>query len=86
MEQKRRKTNKAIRKSCMTNDIIFLESWACVQKGTKKGNKTANLDCFADDGLHLNNQGIVAFARYLECNSIRCLHLKKVAKKETKPK
>jgi hypothetical protein len=87
LERKRRTTNKALGKLCSTTGVIFLESWRCVQKIDKNKEKIVNLDCFADDGLHLNEQGIAALGEYIEGNVQRHLPLKRPQRirKQTKP-
>jgi hypothetical protein len=84
-EKKRRTINKALRKLCTRTGAIFLESWRCVETTNKKKEKVVNLDCFADDGLHLRERGIMALTEYIEGNVQRHLPLKRLKKKK-KPK
>jgi hypothetical protein len=83
MEKKRRSTNKSIRKLCSNSGCLFLETWRCVQH---KKSKEVNLDFFADDGLHLNEQGIAAMSEYIEGNIQRLLPAPKSRKRANKKK
>jgi hypothetical protein len=78
MEKKRRVINKWLRKLCGEHRCLFLESWRCVQHKTTK---EVNLECFADDGLHLNDQGITAMSDYIEGNVQRLLPAQKQPKR-----
>ena len=82
MEKKRRTTNKAIRRLCKKTGTVFLESWGCVELD----NWNADLNNYADDGLHLREQGIQALGNYLGSNSVRLLHLRKTAQNSIPPK
>jgi hypothetical protein len=63
-EKKRRQTNKAIRYYCKDAGICFLESWKCLQLA----DRTVNLEMYAPDGLHLNDEGILTLRNYIEGN------------------
>ena len=78
MEKKRRVVNKSIRKLCQETSCLFLESWRCVQN---KKTKEVNLDCFAYEGLHLNDQGIAAMTEYVDGNVQRLLPATKAPRK-----
>jgi hypothetical protein len=78
MERKRRSVNKAIRKLCTTSRCLFLESWRCVMH---KKTKEVNLNLFADDGLHLNQDGIAAMSEFIEGNIQRLIPAAKTPKK-----
>jgi hypothetical protein len=68
MEQKRRHTNREIRKICRRHNVFFLETW----RGLEKKNKEVNLDYYANDGLHLSDAGVVAMGDYIQ-GSAHCL-------------
>jgi hypothetical protein len=72
MERKRRHTNREIRKVCTLHSVYFLETW----KGLETKNKEVNLDYYAKDGLHLNDQGVAALRLYIQGNSARLLNKK----------
>jgi hypothetical protein len=78
MEKKRRTTNKSVRKLCNATGCLFLESWRCVQD---KKTKEVDLNYFADDGLHLNDQGIASMSEYIDGNVQRLLPADKPPKK-----
>jgi hypothetical protein len=63
-EKKRRETNKAIRYYCRDAGICFLESW----KSLQLADRTVNLELYAPDGLHLNDDGVIALRNYVEGN------------------
>ena len=67
------------RKVCKKKSCHFLKSGRVVFDGEE----TIIFDRYADDGLHLNNDGIVALGYYLEGN-VSCL-MDKNKKIITKP-
>ena len=69
-EKKRRKINKAMQKVCLELDVKFLEIW---RKFEHPKTRDVNLDYFADDGLHLNENGINNLKMYIEGNVGRML-------------
>ena len=80
MEQKRRHTNKAVRKICKKMGVYFVETW----RGLQKPDKSVNLDLYADDGLHLNEHGIQALGRYIEGTTACLLDRRKLCKPKRK--
>jgi lysophospholipase L1-like esterase len=82
-EKKRRKINKAIQKVCQNKNVKFLEAWKkCEHKKTRE----VNLDYFADDGLHLNENGINNLKMLVEGNVGRMLPKPKLSPKNKKEK
>jgi hypothetical protein len=82
-EQKRRDFNKTFRKICSKHDCYFLKSGRVVFDG----DDTLIFDRYSDDGLHLNNDGIVALGYYLEGNVASLMDKnKKIIKKKVKAK
>jgi lysophospholipase L1-like esterase len=77
MEKKRRKTNQLIRKLCKNKHIYFLETWKATEN---KNIRSLNLQLYADDGLHLNSDGIQALANYVEGTTACLLDFKKLPK------
>jgi lysophospholipase L1-like esterase len=73
LEKKRRATNKAIRRLCKETGCFFMETW----KFTECRDRSLNINHFADDGLHLSDQGIRAMASYIEGNTSCLLDRKK---------
>jgi hypothetical protein len=63
-EKKRRETNKAIRYYCKVAGVCFQESWKCLQLS----DRTVNLELYAPDGLHLNDEGVIRLRNYIEGN------------------
>ena len=77
MEKKRRKTNQLIRKLCKDSGTYFLETWKAMEN---KPDRSINLNLFANDGLHLNHDGICALTKYIEGTTACLLDFKKLPK------
>jgi hypothetical protein len=68
MEQKRIDSNKAIRKVCQLSNTFFLKSGKVVFDD----DGDLRYERYAEDGLHLSNEGIIALSDYI-VGSIACL-------------
>jgi lysophospholipase L1-like esterase len=79
MEKKRRQTNIQLRRLCKQKNVYFLETWKAMEDKTKK-DRSINLDLYANDGLHLNNDGISALGNYIEGTTACLLDFKKMPK------
>jgi lysophospholipase L1-like esterase len=74
MEKRRRKVNVKIKDLCKKLNLYFLESWKITHK---KKNGDIIYDRFADDGLHLSEDGVMALKKYIKGNIGTLLDAKK---------
>jgi hypothetical protein len=81
-EQKRREFNKIFRKVCKKTGCHFLKSGRVVFHD----DETLNIHRYADDGLHLNNDGIIALGNYLQGSVASLLDKKRIALPTPNPK
>ena len=81
-EKLRTDTNKALRKMCGAEGCFFISSG---KKFFKKNGK-ANLDLWADDGLHLGDTGIITLGNFFQGNVAALLDKNKKVNPKKKPK